>query len=225
MRTPASVRQYLDADQARLYELIWKRAIASQMQPAEIERTTVEIEAVNGARTAELRAVGSVVRFDGFIAAYTDQKDEDAEDEESRRLPEIRAGEQLARQAINATQHTTEPPPRYSEASLIKKLEELGIGRPSTYTAILKTLEDRDYVEIDKPSWCRRPRAGCCRPSSKASSSAMSNMISPPRSRKSSTRFPTASSPGKMCCATSGRTFPALSPTSRNCASPTCSMR
>ncbi|RUW45259.1 MULTISPECIES: type I DNA topoisomerase [unclassified Mesorhizobium] len=150
MRTPASVRQYLDADQMRLYELIWKRAIASQMQPAEIERTTVEIEALNGARTAELRAVGSVVRFDGFIAAYTDQKDDDAEDEENRRLPEIRAGEQLARRAINATQHTTEPPPRYSEASLIKKLEELGIGRPSTYTAILKTLEDRDYVTIDK---------------------------------------------------------------------------
>lgn len=150
MRTPASVRQYLDADQMRLYELIWKRAIASQMQPAEIERTTVEIEALNGARTAELRAVGSVIRFDGFIAAYTDQKDDDAEDEENRRLPEIRAGEQLARRAINATQHTTEPPPRYSEASLIKKLEELGIGRPSTYTAILKTLEDRDYVTIDK---------------------------------------------------------------------------
>ncbi|RWP21377.1 MAG: type I DNA topoisomerase [Mesorhizobium sp.] len=149
MRTPASVRQYLDADQARLYEIVWKRAIASQMQPAEIERTTVEIEAVNGARSAELRAVGSVVRFDGFIAAYTDQKDEDAEDEEDRRLPEIRAGEQLEREAINATQHTTEPPPRYSEASLIKKLEELGIGRPSTYTAILKTLEDRDYVSMD----------------------------------------------------------------------------
>ncbi|RWO58353.1 type I DNA topoisomerase [Mesorhizobium sp.] len=150
MRTPASVRQYLDADQARLYEIVWKRAIASQMQPAEIERTTVEIGAVNGARSAELRAVGSVVRFDGFIAAYTDQKDEDAEDEEDRRLPEIRAGEQLEREAINATQHTTEPPPRYSEASLIKKLEELGIGRPSTYTAILKTLEDRDYVSMDK---------------------------------------------------------------------------
>lgn len=150
MRTPASVRQYLDSDQMRLYELIWKRAIASQMQSAEIERTTAEIEAVNGSRTAELRAIGSVVRFDGFIAAYTDQKDDDAEDEENRRLPEIRAGEQLARQAINATQHTTEPPPRYSEASLIKKLEELGIGRPSTYTAILKTLEDRDYVTIDK---------------------------------------------------------------------------
>ncbi len=149
-RTPASVRQYLDADQARLYELIWKRAIASQMNPAEIERTTVEIEAVNGAKTAGLRAVGSVIRFDGFIAAYTDQKEEDSEDEDNRRLPEIRSGEELARAAINATQHTTEPPPRYSEAALIKKLEELGIGRPSTYAATLKTLEDREYVTIDK---------------------------------------------------------------------------
>ncbi|MEP9398404.1 type I DNA topoisomerase [Mesorhizobium sp. KR2-14] len=148
-RTPAEVRKYLDADQARLYEMIWKRAIASQMLPAEIERTTVEIEARNGARTAELRAVGSVVRFDGFIAAYTEQKDEDAEDEESRRLPEIRAGDALDRQSINVTSHTTEPPPRYTEASFIKKMEELGIGRPSTYVATLKTLEDRDYVTID----------------------------------------------------------------------------
>ncbi len=149
-RTPASVRQYLDADQARLYELIWKRAIASQMNAAEIERTTVEIEAVNGQRSANLRAVGSVIRFDGFIAAYTDQKEEDSEDEENRRLPEIGQGEQLSREKINATQHMTEPPPRYSEAALIKKLEELGIGRPSTYAATLKTLEDRDYVAIDR---------------------------------------------------------------------------
>jgi DNA topoisomerase-1 len=149
-RTPASVKKYLDADQARLYELVWKRAIASQMNAAEIERTTVEIEAMNGSRTANLRAVGSVIRFDGFIAAYTDQRDEDSEDEENRRLPEIREGEQLARERIDATQHTTEPPPRYSEASLIKKLEELGIGRPSTYAATLKTLEDREYVTIDK---------------------------------------------------------------------------
>ncbi|HEU4987231.1 MAG TPA: type I DNA topoisomerase, partial [Rhizobiaceae bacterium] len=149
-RTPAAMRKYLDADQARLYEMIWKRAISSQMTAAEIERTTVEIEAVNGGTTAELRAVGSVVRFDGFLAAYIDQKDEDAEDEESRRLPEIRTGETLARESINVTQHTTEPPPRYTEASLIKKMEELGIGRPSTYAAILKTLEDRDYVTIEK---------------------------------------------------------------------------
>ncbi|TWH33655.1 MULTISPECIES: type I DNA topoisomerase [unclassified Aminobacter] len=149
-RTPASVRKYLDADQARLYEIVWKRAIASQMNAAEIERTAVEIEAVNGSRTAGLRAVGSVIRFDGYLAAYTEQKDDDADDEESRRLPEIKAGETLTRKNIAVTQHTTEPPPRYSEASLIKKMEELGIGRPSTYAATLKTLEDRGYVTIDK---------------------------------------------------------------------------
>ena len=149
-RTPASVRAHLDADQFRLYEMVWKRAVASQMNPAEIERTTVEIDAVNGARRAELRAVGSVVRFDGFIAAYTDQKEDDAEDEDGKRLPEIREGESLAREAVVATQHSTEPPPRYTEATLIKKMEELGIGRPSTYAATLKTLEDREYVVIDK---------------------------------------------------------------------------
>ncbi len=149
-RTPDQVRRYLDADQARLYEMIWKRAIASQMQPAEIERTTVEIVAENGARNAGLRAVGSVIRFEGFLAAYAIDKDENAEDEESRRLPEIHEGETQTREKIDATKHTTEPPPRYSEASLIKKMEELGIGRPSTYAATLKTLEDRDYVTIEK---------------------------------------------------------------------------
>jgi DNA topoisomerase-1 len=149
-RTPASVRGHLDSDQARLYELIWKRAISSQMQPAEIERTTVEIEAANGGKTANLRAVGSVMRFDGFIAAYTDQKEEDSDDEDERRLPEVRVGETLKREKIEAVQHSTEPPPRYSEASLIKKMEELGIGRPSTYAATLKTLEDREYVTVDK---------------------------------------------------------------------------
>jgi len=149
-RTPASVRAHLNDEQFRLYDMIWKRAIASQMNPAEIERTTVEIDAVNGARTAGLRAVGSVVRFDGFIAAYTEQKDDDTEDEENRRLPEINGGEKLKRESVTATQHSTEPPPRYTEATLIKKMEELGIGRPSTYAATLKTLEDREYVVIDK---------------------------------------------------------------------------
>ncbi|EKF43908.1 DNA topoisomerase I subunit omega [Nitratireductor indicus C115] len=150
-RTPAAMRKYLDADQARLYEMIWKRAIASQMEAAEIERTTVEIEAVNGDRKANLRAIGSVIRFEGFLAAYgVDKEEENSDDEESRRLPEIREGETQACREIDATQHSTEPPPRYSEASLIKKMEELGIGRPSTYAATLKTLEDRDYVTIDK---------------------------------------------------------------------------
>ncbi|MEO9613019.1 MAG: type I DNA topoisomerase [Nitratireductor sp.] len=149
-RTPDQMRAILDHDQARLYELVWKRAIASQMNAAEIERTTVEIEAREGSRTAGLRAVGSVVKFDGFLAAYADRRDEDSDDEEDRRLPQIIAGETVARDKIDVTKHTTEPPPRYSEASLIKKMEELGIGRPSTYAATLKTLEDRGYVEIDK---------------------------------------------------------------------------
>ncbi len=150
MRTPASVRQYLDADQIRLYEMIWKRAIASQMQHAEIERTTVEIAATDGGEPAELRATGQVIRFDGFLAAYTEQKDEDAEGEDDGRLPEIKAHESLTREKITVTAHTTEPPPRYSEATLIKKMEELGIGRPSTYAATLQTLETRDYVRVDK---------------------------------------------------------------------------
>ncbi len=153
-RSPDKVRRFLDADQLKLYDLIWKRGIASQMASAEIERTTVEILADNNGEKAGLRAVGSVIRFDGFIAAYTDQKEEgepveDGDDEDGR-LPEINAREALAKQKVNASQHFTEPPPRYSEASLIKKMEELGIGRPSTYAATLKTLSDREYVIIDK---------------------------------------------------------------------------
>ncbi len=152
-RIPAKVRSHLDSDQLRLYELIWKRGIASQMASAEIERTTAEILADRNGEKAGLRAVGSVVRFDGFLAAYTDQRDENEngeDDDESGRLPEINAREMLERRKVNASQHFTEPPPRYSEASLIKKMEELGIGRPSTYAATLATLRDRDYVTIDK---------------------------------------------------------------------------
>ena len=152
-RTPDQVKKYLDADQLRLYELVWKRGIASQMASAEIERTTVEIVADNKGETAGLRAVGSVIRFDGFIAAYTDQKEDGEQNDdgdEDGRLPQINAREGLAKQKINASQHFTEPPPRYSEASLIKKMEELGIGRPSTYAATLKTLSDREYIIVDK---------------------------------------------------------------------------
>jgi DNA topoisomerase-1 len=152
-RAPDRIRRYLDADQIRLYDLIWKRGIASQMASAEIERTTVEILADRQGEKAGLRAVGSVIRFDGFIAAYTDQKEdgEQSDDgDDDGRLPDINAREHLAKQTINASQHFTEPPPRYSEASLIKKMEELGIGRPSTYASTLATLRDRDYVVVDK---------------------------------------------------------------------------
>jgi DNA topoisomerase-1 len=152
-RTPDQVRKFLDADQARLYELIWKRGIASQMASAEMERTTVEILAANRSEKAGLRATGSVIRFDGFLGAYMDRREEDEkseDDDEGGRLPEINAREKLDKRTVNASQHFTEPPPRYSEASLIKKMEELGIGRPSTYAATLKTLSDREYVTAEK---------------------------------------------------------------------------
>ena len=157
-RHPKDVRRYLDEDQARLYELIWKRAIASQMQAADIERTTVDIEASNGDRKAMLRANGSVTKFDGFLAAYTDHREDEDDDEDSARLPEIRVNEALARERIDASQHMTEPPPRYSEASLIRKMEELGIGRPSTYAATLATLRDREYVTLDKRKLVPEPK-------------------------------------------------------------------
>ncbi|HMK78461.1 MAG TPA: type I DNA topoisomerase [Xanthobacteraceae bacterium] len=149
-RRPRDVAKYLDADQAKLYELIWLRAVASQMESAELERTTVEILAKVGARNLDLRATGTVIKFDGFLTLYQEGEDDAAEDDESKRLPAMSAGEALAKRAIAATQHFTEPPPRYSEASLVKRMEELGIGRPSTYASILQVLKDRKYVRLEK---------------------------------------------------------------------------
>ncbi len=149
-RTPAEVAKYVDRDQARLYELIWNRAVASQMESAELERTTVDIVARNGARQVELRATGQVVKFDGFLTLYQEGQDESSDDEESRRLPAMSEQEKLEKQSIEAAQHFTEPPPRFSEAALVKRMEELGIGRPSTYASILQVLQDRGYVRIDK---------------------------------------------------------------------------
>jgi len=148
-RRPDAMKRRLDADQSRLYELIWKRAIASQMESAELERTTVDITAKAGSRVLELRATGQVIKFDGFLALYQEGQD-DAEDEDSRRLPAMSQGEPLKRQSLAVTQHFTEPPPRFSEASLVKRMEELGIGRPSTYASILQVLKDRGYVKLEK---------------------------------------------------------------------------
>jgi DNA topoisomerase-1 len=134
-------------DHARLYDLIWKRAMASQMQSARLERTTVEME--DGTGQTALRATGQVVLFPGFMALYEEGRDDEA-DEESRRLPRMGEGDQPHKKSVHAEQHFTQPPPRYSEASLVKKMEELGIGRPSTYAAILQTLKDRDYVTLEK---------------------------------------------------------------------------
>ncbi len=148
-RNPDQMRKYLGSDEARLYELIWKRTMASQMESAELERTTVDILALAGERKLDLRATGQVVRFDGFLTLYTEDKD-DEDDEDGGRLPLMRKGETLKRENIASTQHFTEPPPRFTEASLVKKMEELGIGRPSTYASTLQVLRDREYVRIDK---------------------------------------------------------------------------
>ena len=149
-RRPAKLKARLDNDQYRLYELIWMRTVASQMESAELERTTVDIIAKAGARTLDLRASGQVVKFDGFLAVYQEGRDDDPEDEESRRLPAMSEGEALKRESLAVTQHFTEPPPRFSEASLVKRMEELGIGRPSTYASILQVLKDRGYVKLEK---------------------------------------------------------------------------
>src|SRR6201985_2559726 len=148
-RRPASLRARLDSDQARLYELIWTRTIASQMESAELERTTVDITAKAGGRTLELRATGQVEKIDRFLALYQEGHD-DEEDEDSRRLTAMSQGEPLKRQSLAVNQHFTEPPPRFSEASLVKRMEELGIGRPSTYASILQVLKDRGYVKLEK---------------------------------------------------------------------------
>jgi DNA topoisomerase-1 len=144
-RNPGKLR--LEGDLGRLYELVWKRMIASQMESARIERTTIDLESADG-RTG-LRATGQVVLFDGYLAVYEEGRD-DADDEEGGRLPQVKEGADARVIAARADQHFTEPPPRYSEASLVKKMEELGIGRPSTYASILTVLRDRDYVRMDK---------------------------------------------------------------------------
>jgi DNA topoisomerase I len=144
-RRPDDLR--IEGDMKRLYDLIWKRTVASQMESATLERTTIDF-AEPGLKT-ELRATGQVVLFDGFLALYQEGQD-DAEDEENRRLPRVSKGEAVTVKDAGAAQHFTEPPPRFSEASLVKKLEELGIGRPSTYAAILEKLRERSYVRAEK---------------------------------------------------------------------------
>jgi DNA topoisomerase-1 len=155
-RHPSTVTGKLEAEQARLYELIWQRTMACQMAAAEFERTTVDIDAGNAARKVGLRATGQVERFNGFLAVYQEGRDDipasrrSEEDEDDGRLPPMNAGDPLTEHGIAVEQHFTEPPPRYTEATLIKKMEELGIGRPSTYTATLSVLRDRGYVRLEK---------------------------------------------------------------------------
>ncbi len=148
-RKPADVARHLDRDQLRLYELIWKRTVASQMASALLEQVAVDI--ADAAGRLRLRANGSVILFDGFLTLYQEDRDDTPDEEgEGGRLPAMRTAERLARGEVTPSQHFTQPPPRYTEASLVKKLEELGIGRPSTYASILQVLQDRDYVRLEK---------------------------------------------------------------------------
>ena len=156
-RKPADVAAHLDRDQLRLYELIWKRTVASQMASAVLEQVAVDI--ANATGRLRLRANGSVILFDGFLKLYQEDRDDTADAQlgasempegEGGRLPAMRKAERLARGEVTPSQHFTQPPPRYTEASLVKRLEELGIGRPSTYASILQVLQDRDYVRLEK---------------------------------------------------------------------------
>ncbi|MDT5294533.1 MAG: topoisomerase, partial [Acidobacteriota bacterium] len=144
-RTPDSVAAFLGKDELRLYRLIWQRSVASQMNPAVFDQTTIDIEAGRFI----FRATGSVLKFDGFLRVYEEGRDEKAEedDEAARKLPLVEKGESLKLNGVAPEQHFTEPPPRYTEATLVKALEEKGIGRPSTYAAIMTTIQDREYVE------------------------------------------------------------------------------
>lgn len=148
-RRPEAVAKYLDNDQRRLYELVWRRTMASEMESAQLDQTAVDISSAD--RKIVLRANGSVIVFDGFLTLYREDADDpsDAEDD-SKLLPPMAEGDQTAREAVKPEQHFTQPPPRYSEASLVKRLEELGIGRPSTYASIIEVLQDRGYVRLEK---------------------------------------------------------------------------
>jgi DNA topoisomerase I len=146
-RTPEKVRRYLSAEQARLYELIWKRTVATQMAPAVFDRVSVDVTGADGGGEVVFRVTGQVEKFDGFLAVYRAVRDEDeASDEVSDRLPQLTEGQALTLAEILPERHETSPPPRYSERTLVEALEEAGIGRPSTYASILSTLEQREYV-------------------------------------------------------------------------------
>ncbi|MCW8835189.1 MAG: type I DNA topoisomerase, partial [Rhodospirillales bacterium] len=147
-RMPRDVAARLSDEQLKLYELIWKRTVACQMESAEFDQVAVDITPPRG--TVVLRATGSVLAFDGFLNLYQEGRDESDEDDKENRLPDLKEGMALSRGEVTPEQHFTQPPPRYSEASLVKKMEELGIGRPSTYSSILSVLQDRNYVKLEK---------------------------------------------------------------------------
>ncbi len=148
MNTPKKLEMSLSSDEHKLYELIWKRTVACQMNPAILDRVVVDVKSFD--KKILLRATGQVIQFDGFLKLYQESKDDDAEDDENTILPNVEKGEKVNKGEVKTLQHFTTPPPRFTEASLVKKLEELGIGRPSTYASIIAVLQERKYVKVDK---------------------------------------------------------------------------
>ena len=148
MRRDAPSLKLTDADQRKLYDLIWKRTIACQMEAARLERTVAEIASADG--QVVLRANGQVVLFDGFMRVYEEGRDDSVVDDDDKRLPQLMQGETAEKRAVTPEQHFTQPPPRYTEATLVKRMEELGIGRPSTYASIVTTIQERDYVRKEQ---------------------------------------------------------------------------
>ncbi|MEO0764399.1 MAG: type I DNA topoisomerase [Pseudomonadota bacterium] len=148
MAKDADALKIMDADQRKLYDLIWKRTLACQMQGARLERTTVEIGSDDG--QVGLRATGQVILFDGFLRVYEEGRDDEVVDDDDKRLPQLSEGEAADKRGVVPEQHFTQPPPRYTEATLVKRMEELGIGRPSTYASIVTTIQDRGYVRKDR---------------------------------------------------------------------------
>jgi DNA topoisomerase I len=147
MRHPDQIKQYLKEDEYKVYKLIWQRFVASQITPAVFDQTTVDIDAKSGSDTFWFRVTGSVQKFDGFLKVYKESKEGKDEEDEHLKLPPLEPGQKLTLRVLKPEQHFTEPPPRYNEASLVKELEERGIGRPSTYSAILSTIQERQYVQ------------------------------------------------------------------------------
>src|SRR6185437_7018434 len=147
-RHPDEIKKYLGEDEYKVYKLIWQRFVASQMMPAVFDQTAVDIEAKSGNESFTFRVTGSVLKFEGFLKVYVESKEgKDEEDEELKhKLPMLEIGQNLTLRELKPEQHFTEPPPRYNEASLVKELEERGIGRPSTYATILSTIQERQYV-------------------------------------------------------------------------------
>ncbi|MCG6904115.1 MAG: type I DNA topoisomerase [Rhodobacter sp.] len=148
MTLDAAQLKISEPDQRKLYDLIWKRTLASQMEAARLERTTVDVASRDG--QVELRATGQVVLFEGFLKVYEEGRDDAVVDEDDKRLPAINQGEAADKKSVTPEQHFTQPPPRYTEATLVKKMEELGIGRPSTYASVITTIQDREYVRKEK---------------------------------------------------------------------------